>query len=103
MTAQILEYLETGKTLTNEIAKQEIGENYLVRKIFRLREKGYNIKTVMLPGVSVDGRRIKIAHYQLDDSPQEVNSNVTRQYVENRKFSSLMANFDRLAIQRGAV
>lgn len=64
-TRAIKEYLETGKTLTNEEAAKLFGCYRLSARIKDLRDAGYNISTIMVEGETRYGTSMRYARYKL--------------------------------------
>lgn len=57
-TKRILEYLQTGRSITNMAAMQLYGETRLGDVIYRLRKQGYQIDTTMVEREDEEGKTV---------------------------------------------
>ena len=67
----ILEHLRTHKWLTSKEAFEKYGITRLAACIFDLREKGYEIETVMVETTTRFGEPCQYARYVLKGEPNE--------------------------------
>ena len=67
----ILEYLRTHKWMTSKEAFELYGITRLAACIFDLREKGYDIETVMVETTTRFGETSRYARYVLKGKPNE--------------------------------
>tara|TARA_R110000765_G_scaffold240581_1_gene342898 strand:- start:107 stop:379 length:273 start_codon:yes stop_codon:yes gene_type:complete len=68
----VLQYLKTGKPLSQEIAYKEIGTQRLADIIFQLRSKvGYTIKNIQCKGFNRFGNSVSFVKYFLVDTKEE--------------------------------
>ena len=65
---KILRRLMTGRSITPLEAMRELGCYRLGARIHRLRQKGYNIITVMKEETAQDGGTCRFASYKLVDT-----------------------------------
>ena len=65
---KILRRLMTGRSITPLEAMRELGCYRLGARIHRLRQKGYNIITVMQEETAQDGGTCRFASYKLADA-----------------------------------
>lgn len=68
--ARILNYLETNKTLTSMEAFEKFGITRLASQINKLRNKGYDIATIMMEGENRYGETVRYAKYVLRGEPE---------------------------------
>lgn len=64
---RVLEYLEGNKTITQNQASINLSVMRLPVVIFRLRDKGYNIKTNMIERANQFGEVTRFAEYSLEE------------------------------------
>ena len=60
-----LQYLESGRTLTQPEAFFELGIGRLAAVVFNLRHEGYDIATEIIPVQKKNGRIAHVARYSL--------------------------------------
>lgn len=65
-TDAVLEWLKTGAGITTFEAFEELGVTRLSAIIFRLRDKGYSIKSETLWTVNRYGAKVKYSRYYLE-------------------------------------
>lgn len=63
---KILNHLEVHGTITSMEAITNYGATRLSAIIFILRERGYNISTIMTEGLNRYGRKVRYAIYKLN-------------------------------------
>lgn len=61
----VLQWLQTGASISSMEAIQNFGATRLSAIIFNLRKQGYNIETVMVDGRDRFGNQMKFARYCL--------------------------------------
>lgn len=64
--SEVLNYLQSGKTLTSMDAIQMFGATRLSAIIFNLRDKGYDINTKMVTGTNRYGGTVTYGEYSLN-------------------------------------
>lgn len=65
-TKLILEWLQKGRWISSQVAFVQFGTTRLSSVIFKLKKKGYPIKTQMVEGVDRFGNKVRYANYYLD-------------------------------------
>jgi hypothetical protein len=75
-TQAVLEWLQSNASISSMEAIQNFGATRLSAIIFSLRQKGYNIETVMVDGRDRFGNPTRFARYYLRDSPVDSGENV---------------------------
>lgn len=64
----VLQWLQTGASISSMEAIQSFGATRLSAIIFNLRKRGYNIETVTCEGTDRFGNKMQFARYYLRDS-----------------------------------
>ena len=67
-TKAVLQWLQSGSSISSMEAIENFGATRLSAIIFKLRAKGYNIETVMVDGRDRFGNQTRFARYYLRDS-----------------------------------
>jgi hypothetical protein len=75
-TQAVLDWLKTYASISSMEAIQSFGATRLSAIIFSLRQKGYNIETVMVDGRDRFGNPTRFARYYLRNSPVDSGENV---------------------------
>jgi hypothetical protein len=75
-TQAVLDWLKTHASISSMEAIQFFGATRLSAIIFNLRERGYDIETVMVDGRDRFGNPMRFARYYLRDSPVDSGENV---------------------------
>lgn len=68
--SRILNHLERYKTLTSMQAFEQYGITRLASQINKLRNKGYDIATIMMEGENRYGEPVRYAKYVLRGEPE---------------------------------
>ena len=69
----ILEYMKTGKPITQEDSYNLCGSQRLGAIIFNLRKKGYDIQSLPASGLNRFGNKTKFVRYFLSNTAEEIN------------------------------
>ena len=64
--SKVLDYMKENGSITSYEAFKEFGITRLAAIIFRLREKGYSIATLMVDGYNRDGNPVRYGKYILN-------------------------------------
>lgn len=75
-TQAVLDWLQTHASISSMEAIQNFGATRLSAIIFKLRERGHDIETVMCEGRDRFGNPMRFARYYLRDSPVDNGENV---------------------------
>lgn len=75
-TKAVLQWLQTHASISSMDAINNFGATRLSAIIFNLRNRGYNIETVMVDGRDRFGNQMRFARYYLRDSPVDSGENV---------------------------
>ena len=75
-TQAVLQWLQTGASISSMEAIQSFGATRLSVIIFNLRKRGYNIETIRCEGTDRFGNKVQFARYYLRDSPVDSGGNV---------------------------
>lgn len=75
-TKAVLQWLKTGAGISSMEAVKQFGATRLSAIIFKLRQRGYNIETVMVDGRDRFDNPMRFARYYLRDSPVDNGENV---------------------------
>ena len=67
----VIDYMKRNGSITNHEAFRHIGATRLGAVIFRLRKKGYNIKTFRIYGTTPDGKTVRYARYVFNLDPEQ--------------------------------
>lgn len=66
-TKLILEWLKKGRGISPQVAYEQFGSMRLGDVIFKLRARGYNIRTEMVQAEDRFGNPVRYANYHLDE------------------------------------
>ena len=69
----VLQYLKTGKQLTQEQAYELCGSQRLSDIIYKLRKKGYSIYNILVKGTNRFGNNTNFVKYMLTNTREECN------------------------------
>lgn len=72
----VLQWLQTGASISSIEAIENFGATRLSAIIFDLKRQGHNIETVMCDGRDRFGNTMRFARYYLRDSPVDSGDNV---------------------------
>ena len=75
-TKAVLQWLQTGASISSMEAIENFGATRLSAIIFNLKRKDYNIETVTCEGTDRFGNPMRFARYYLRDSPADSEGNV---------------------------
>tara|TARA_R110000796_G_scaffold231287_3_gene349158 strand:+ start:671 stop:946 length:276 start_codon:yes stop_codon:yes gene_type:complete len=74
----VLQYMQGGNTLSQEVAYDKIGTQRLGDVIFRLRGLGYNIQNINCKGSNRFGNSVSYVEYFLANTKQEIEALAVR-------------------------
>lgn len=66
-TKLILNWLQQGRSISSLVAFEEFGTTRLSGVIFKLKQRGYNIRTEMVQAEDRFGNPVRYANYHLDE------------------------------------